>query len=84
MKNLILLCFFTTLNFFGQSNRIFDVESTELEMNTKGNGFYSFKPISKYFYEDENYIVTDTCNGEFGGNLYFQDKKSEIKYTELL
>ncbi|HEY4198738.1 MAG TPA: hypothetical protein VGM63_24525, partial [Mucilaginibacter sp.] len=28
-------------------------------------------------YEDDNYLVSSTCSGEFGGSLYFQDKKTK-------
>src|ERR1700743_293202 len=31
-------------------------------------------------YEDDNYIVNSSCSGEFGGSLYFIDKKTNIKY----
>ena len=50
-------------------------------MDKKGNGFYLLKPKSENFYEDENYTVSDSCRGEFGGNIYFKDKVSKIQYS---
>lgn len=31
-------------------------------------------------YEDEKYIVHSTCNGEFGGTVFFQDKETDNMY----
>lgn len=31
---------------------------------------------SKVFYEDENYKVRETCSGEWGGTVYFKNKKT--------
>ena len=34
---------------------------------------------NKYFYEDENYKVRETCSGEWGGTIYFKDKKTNLE-----
>lgn len=52
-----------------------------MKMDAKGNGFYSLKANSENFYEDENYTVSDSCRGEFGGNIYFKDKVSKTQYS---
>ena len=52
-----------------------------MEMDKKGNGFYSLKPNSENFYEDESYTVSDSCRGEFGGNVYFKEKVSKTVYS---
>lgn len=36
---------------------------------------------SSDFYEDENYFVKQSCRGEWGGAVWFLDKKSEREYT---
>lgn len=42
-----------------------------------GTGFrYIGKGKTRPFYEDENYTVTRTCSGEWGGSIYFTDKRS--------
>ena len=33
-----------------------------------------------YLYEDERFSVISTCSGEWGGSLYFTDKKTKQKY----
>jgi hypothetical protein len=34
----------------------------------------------KTIYEDDKFIVTATCSGEWGGSLYFKDKKTNLQY----
>jgi hypothetical protein len=31
-------------------------------------------------YEDDNFIITSTCSGEWGGSLYFRDKRTSKLY----
>lgn len=78
MKKYIIIIFLFSINFFGQT---FKVEYNEVEKDKQGNGYYSLKPVSNYFYEDENYIVTDSCRGEFGGNIYFKEKSTGQQYS---
>jgi|GEM_PF-1974646 len=33
-----------------------------------------------YLYEDERFIVTSSCSGEWGGSIYFTDKETKQKY----
>ena len=35
----------------------------------------------KNFYEDEKYKVRATCKGEFGGSIWFKNKKTGIEYA---
>lgn len=35
-----------------------------------------FQPV----YEDDNYVVASTCSGEWGGSLYFQNKRTKNIY----
>ncbi len=81
MKKFSTIIFFFSINFFGQSSALFEIEYKEMKMDTKGNGFYTMKPNFKNFYEDENYIVSVSCRGEFGGNIYFKDKVSKTQYS---
>jgi hypothetical protein len=81
MKHFFIIIFFFSINLFGQTNPLFEIEYKEMEMDKKGNGFYSLKPNSENFYEDENYTVSDSCRGEFGGNIYFKDKVTKEQYS---
>lgn len=33
-----------------------------------------------YIYEDDRFVVTSTCSGEWGGSLYFKDKATNQQY----
>jgi hypothetical protein len=81
MKKYFLFILFLFFKVFGQTEVKFEIDYKELPKDNKGNGFYSLKPATTFFYEDENYVVTDTCHGEFGGNIYFQDKSSKKQYS---
>lgn len=69
---LLLLC---PLALFSQT-KIFNVETIETNLPWNESGFYKLKNHSPYFFEDENYSVTSECHGEFGGKLFFRDKKT--------
>ncbi len=74
MKYLLLLLLANALNMFSQAD-IFNVETIKTGLLGKESGFYKLEHYTPYFYEDENYIVTSECHGEFGGEIYFKNKK---------
>ena len=43
--------------------------------------YSSLKHKYNYFYEDENYIVKDSCRGEFGGAVEFRNKHTKKVYV---
>src|SRR5690606_24452109 len=73
---LFLLLFFP-LVIFSQA-KIFNVETIETNASYKENGYYKLEHYTPYFFEDENYIVTSECRGEFGGEIYFKNKKTNV------
>jgi len=38
------------------------------------------RKYKEIFYEDDDYLVSRSCSGEWGGSAYFTDKKSKKKY----
>lgn len=79
MKFLKFIIIWSFLNSFSQSQRIFKIETilvNEAKLKTK-NDFERFSPN---FYEDEKFVVRQTCFGEFGGAIYFKDKKTKVEY----
>lgn len=56
---------------------IFITDSSEVRSSSD----FKVKNKSKTFYEDENYIVSTICNGEWGGAIIFKSKKTGIKYS---
>lgn len=81
MKNYFAFIILFSFTVFGQTEVKFEIDYKELPKDPKGNGFYSLKPATTFLYEDEDYTVTDTCYGEFGGNIYFQDKATKKQYS---
>src|ERR1700722_17794087 len=66
---------------YGQDEKLFDIKeiikNDSLSIVIK-NGF---KKLSSGFFEDENYLVTKTCSGEWGGTIWFKNKKTGITYA---
>lgn len=74
MKPYILLFLFWSFSISAQTD-IFNVEVINTNNSAKELDFYKLEHYSKFFYEDENYTVATECHGEFGGEVYFKDKK---------
>lgn len=55
---------------------MFNVVKISKKMDNKGNEFFQQQHYSNSFFENENYIVDSECRGEFGGRIYFKDKKN--------
>jgi len=70
---LLLLCYTTLLS---AQVDIFKVETFQTNDSPNELGFHKLEHYSPYFYEDENYTVTTECHGEFGGEVYFKNKKN--------
>ncbi len=74
--------FITILSFlssFSQGEIFFKIETilvNKIELKTKEN----FERFSPNFYEDDTYVVRETCFGEFGGTIYFKDKLTRTEY----
>lgn len=76
---IILIFFFQSVS--SQEKELFELE---IKTNTKSEfkGEYdSFKKKNENFYEDENYVVKDSCRGEFGGVIYFINKETKKIYV---
>lgn len=76
MKNFILLLLWPVALF--SQTELFRVETIETNLSWKENPISKLEHYSPYFYEDENYIVTSKCRGEFGGRIFFKDKKTDV------
>jgi hypothetical protein len=51
-----------------------------LKNDTYVADFKKTKTKELKFYEDEFYDIYATCNGEWGGTIYFKDRKTKISY----
>jgi hypothetical protein len=68
----------TTLS--GQTISLFQVKDTILT-HTYEKRIERLKKNKPVFFEDDNYIVTKTCSGEWGGTIKFKDKATGIEYS---
>ena len=59
-----------------QEKELFVLEIKNNEKSEFKTEYDKFKKTSEYFYEDENFIVKDSCRGEFGGVVQFINKKT--------
>ncbi len=77
---LIITLFYLT-NSVGQDKVAFDIQEIFLENADENIRENSLAKKNDFFYEDDDYIVTKSCSGEWGGSIFFKSKKSGIKYS---
>ncbi|WP_299611229.1 hypothetical protein [uncultured Aquimarina sp.] len=79
--NLILIFLFVIQSISSQENEIFKVKINKKEKSEFNSDYRKFKHRYSYFYEDENFIVKDSCRGEFGGVIEFRNKENNNVYV---
>lgn len=80
--NLIVIFFFIMQSISSQEKIDgFTVQLLNKDKAEFKSEFNSFKHKFDFFYEDENYIVKDSCRGEFGGTIEFKNKKTNKVYV---
>jgi len=68
------------LNFgYGQTEKIFDIKESIVKNIFKRKSKHHLKNHNINFFEDEKYICSKFCLGEFGGKIIFKNKKSGIE-----
>lgn len=78
---LIIFLSVTYFNVSAQSEELFKVQQTTIHDNSQKKSRRDFKRINSNFFEDENYVVRKTCRGEFGGSVFFKNKKTGTEYS---
>ena len=75
---LIYLSLFSICTSYAQENifRIKEVVDTTMERKFPKD----FEKAYPAFFEDDDYIVSRTCSGEWGGTIKFKSKKTGIEY----
>lgn len=81
MRIIILtLLFITSINnLFCQNEKVFEVQ--EIIIERKHNKREKTTKNNDSFYEDSEYVVTKSCSGEWGGSIWFKNKKTGIIYS---
>ena len=81
-RNILILIFvFSSAHLFSQNKSVFNIKEVLID---KPKALKEVKVEIKdkeEFYEDENYIITKSCKGEWGGSAWFKNKKSGIIYS---
>lgn len=82
MKNfiIILILSFCNTSTNGQINSIFEIEIINTNDSTLFKSINDFEKRDSAFFEDELYYVRRTCRGEFGGSIWFRNKKTGVEY----
>ena len=69
------------LNSFGQTKKLFAIKEVIISDSSQKKTAIDFKKETSNFFEDENYTVSKTCSGEWGGSIKFKSKKTGIVYS---
>lgn len=77
---LFLLLSITSTNISAQNSNVFIIDSLTAQTNIPRTAFFTKQNNTKPFFEDSKFLISEHCSGEWGGSLYFTDKKSKIIY----
>ncbi len=75
---ILILCFKSVSS---QEKKSFELEIKTNKKSKFKADYNTFKNKSEHFYEDETYIVKDSCRGEFGGVIEFTNKETNEVYV---
>jgi hypothetical protein len=65
----------------GQSTVKFEIEEINISDSSEFKNSTDFDRLDTAFFQDENYYVRRTCSGEWGGSIWFKNKKTGIEYS---
>jgi hypothetical protein len=77
----IILIFIFRSFVIGQSPVDFEIEVIFISDSSDFKCATDFEKLDTAFFQDENYYVRRTCSGEFGGSIWFRNKKTGIEYS---
>ena len=81
MKNIILILFIVSFKLpcLGQNLNVFKIKEVFATDTINKKTADNFRRQNFNFFEDEKYIVRKTCSGEWGGTVWFKNKKTGIE-----
>lgn len=80
-KIFTLITLILSLSCIGQNDNIFVIKEYIKNDSLKYRNKNDFKFSQENIYEDDIYIVSKTCSGEWGGTVKFKNKKTNIEYS---
>ena len=80
MKLALTAFFVLTFNCycFSQSSKLFRIEETIVTDTLHKKKSSDFTRENQNLFEDDNYVVRKTCSGEWGGTIWFKNKRTGI------
>jgi hypothetical protein len=76
----LLWTLFNTTSAIGQIDSTFHVSRDTITDSLRAT-IESIKKSRRTFYEDERFLVSKTCSGEWGGTIKFTSKKNGVVYS---
>jgi hypothetical protein len=80
-KYFILITLTFSLNCLGQNDKIFVIKEYIKNDSLIYRDKNDFKFNQENIYEDQLYLVSKTCSGEWGGTVKFKNKKTNVEYS---
>jgi len=86
MKRKVTLFIFTIMFFkyngtCAQNKSVFEIKEVLIQ-KPKTRKYHKVEFVEKeILLEDENYLITKSCSGEWGGSIWFKSKKNGIVYS---
>ncbi len=83
MKNqsFLTICFCVFLNCSGQQSTSFEIRETVEDFDFKQTQKNLSQQKDSILLDDQLYRVRSTCSGEWGGSIWFKNKKTGIEYS---
>lgn len=76
----LLWTLFNTTSVIGQIDSAFNVSRGTITDSLRAS-IESIKKNPLTFYEDQQFVVSKTCSGEWGGTIKFKSKKNGVEYS---
>jgi hypothetical protein len=76
-----ILILMISLSACGQNSQLFEIKETIINDSARIKKISDFEKIDSFFFQDDLYTVRKTCSGEWGGSVWFKNKKSGVEYS---
>jgi len=80
-RQILILTIALSSNCFGQDQSKFVIKEFINNDSIPKLDRNKFKVDNNNFFEDRLFVVSKTCNGEWGGTIKFKDKKTGVEYS---
>lgn len=74
----LIIILTSSLLTYGQT---FDIETILITDSTQFKEPSDFTRYDSVFFQDENYYARRACSGEWGGSIWFKNKRTGIEYS---